>query len=41
MWIITVHSKNNLKMFEYDNEKEARDAFKGMKGNKILSEIVY
>ncbi|MEH7544420.1 MULTISPECIES: hypothetical protein [Bacillaceae] len=41
MWIITVHSKNNLKMFEYDTEKEAKEAFEKIKGCKILTEILY
>ena len=41
MWVITVHAKENVKMFEFDTEKEAREAFKGIKGPKILSEVVY
>ncbi|AGK53338.1 MAG: hypothetical protein K0S25_2160 [Bacillus sp. (in: firmicutes)] len=41
MWVITVHSKEQTRMFEFDNEKEAREAFKEIKGCKILSEVVY
>ncbi|MGG4199073.1 hypothetical protein [Peribacillus frigoritolerans] len=38
MWIITIHSKNGIKMFEF---KEARDRFEVMEGCKILSEVIY
>jgi hypothetical protein len=42
MWIITSYSKeNNIKLFEFNTEKEAREAFKHIQGYKILSEIVY
>jgi hypothetical protein len=41
MWVITVYSKENTTMFEFDTEKEAREAFKNIQGCKILSEIVY
>ncbi|MDQ0247058.1 hypothetical protein J2S09_004699 [Bacillus fengqiuensis] len=41
MWVITVYSKENTKMFEFDTETEARDAFNKIQGCKILSEIVY
>ncbi len=41
MWIITVYSKENTTLFEFDTEKEARDTFEKMKGNKVLSEIIY
>ncbi|WP_129730137.1 hypothetical protein [Ectobacillus funiculus] len=41
MWVITVYSKENTTLFEFDTEEEARNAFKEMIGNKILSEIVY
>lgn len=42
MWVITVYSpENSTAMFEFDNEKEAREAFGKMKGRKILSEVVY
>ncbi|MEJ9231359.1 hypothetical protein LAV79_18110 [Peribacillus butanolivorans] len=41
MWIITVHAKNSIKMFEYDNEKEARAKFERIQGCKILSEVIY
>ena len=41
MWIITVHAKNSIKMFEYDTEKEARSKFERIQGCKILSEVIY
>ncbi|MEF2094576.1 hypothetical protein V3595_07855 [Bacillus sp. CFBP9009] len=41
MWVITVFLKENIKIFEFDTEKEAKEIFKNIKGNKILSEIVY
>lgn len=42
MWIITVYSKgNNISMFEFDSEKEAKEAFKNVSGCKILSEVIY
>jgi hypothetical protein len=41
MWIITLYSKENTTMFEFDTEKEAREAFENIQGCKILSEVVY
>ena len=42
MWIITVYSKgNNISMFEFYSEKEAKEAFKNVSGCKILSEVIY
>jgi hypothetical protein len=42
MWIITVYSKRNcITMYEFNIEKEAREAFKSIQGVKVLSEIVY
>ncbi|WP_264766590.1 hypothetical protein [Metabacillus sediminilitoris] len=41
MWIITVYSKENIRIFEFDTVREAREAFKKFQGYKILSEIVY
>lgn len=42
MWIITVYSKgNNISMFEYNSEKEAKEAFSNVSGCKILSEVIY
>lgn len=42
MWIITVYSKgNNISMFEFDSEKEAKEALKNVSGFKILSEVIY
>lgn len=41
MWIITAHSKNDIKMFEFDTEKEAKAAFERIEGYKILTEVIY
>lgn len=45
MWIITVFStyskENKITMYEFDNEKEAREHFKTIHGYKILSEVIY
>ncbi|SIR55340.1 hypothetical protein SAMN05878482_104235 [Peribacillus simplex] len=41
MWVITVFLKGNIKIFEFDTEKEAKELFINMNGTKILSEIVY
>jgi hypothetical protein len=42
MWVMTIYSKGNeITMFEFDTEKEAREAFKKVQGCKILSEVIY
>ena len=41
MWVITLYLKGTIKMFEFDKEEEAKDAFKNIQGTKILSQIVY
>jgi len=41
MWVITLYSKENITMFEFDTEKEAREAYENIQGYKILSEVVY
>ncbi|MFD2215143.1 hypothetical protein [Metabacillus endolithicus] len=42
MWVITVYSEHNHpKMFEFNNEKEAKEAYDKIKGSKFLSQIVY
>ncbi|TWE08188.1 hypothetical protein FB550_101202 [Neobacillus bataviensis] len=42
MWNITVYSnENSIIMYEFNTEKEAREAFNHITGCKILSEIVY
>ena len=41
MWVITVYSKENITMFEFDTEEEAREAFENIPGSKIISEIFY
>ncbi|NHC41593.1 hypothetical protein G6549_16685 [Bacillus sp. MM2020_1] len=42
MWVMTIYSKGNeITMFEFNTEKEAREAFKKVRGCKILSEVIY
>lgn len=41
MWVITLFLKNDIKMYEFNKEEEARNALKNIKGSKILSQIVY
>lgn len=41
VWVITIFLNENMKMYEFNTEKEAREAFRKIKGDKILSEIVY
>ncbi|NHC38903.1 hypothetical protein G6549_02920 [Bacillus sp. MM2020_1] len=42
MWVITVFSDGRCsKIYEYDTENEAREAFNTIHGYKILTEMVY
>ncbi|GHI00770.1 hypothetical protein [Neobacillus kokaensis] len=41
MWVITVHSKNSVQMFEFDNQEEAKAAYKDIRGVKYLSHVIY
>ncbi|MGG0410152.1 hypothetical protein [Peribacillus simplex] len=41
MWIITIHSNKNVKMFEFDTEQEARSIFEKIQGCKFLTEVIY
>ena len=42
MWNITVYSKGKfITMYEFNTEREAKEAFKNISGHKILSEIIY
>ncbi|MFP3845833.1 hypothetical protein [Priestia filamentosa] len=41
MWVITVHSRKNTKMFEFNTEREAREAFENIEGSKVLTEVIY
>ncbi|MED4286834.1 hypothetical protein P4678_24710 [Priestia megaterium] len=42
MWVITVYSNlNDTTMFEFENETEARKAFKEIQDCKVLSEVIY
>jgi len=41
VWVITVYSECEIKMFEYDTEQEAREALQNIPNYKILTEVVY
>jgi len=41
MWVITVYADDRIKMFEFDDEKEAKESIKKIKGSKILSHVIY
>ncbi|MBA9042346.1 hypothetical protein HNP21_005481 [Bacillus aryabhattai] len=44
MWVITVINAysggNNVTMYKFETEKEARETFENLQGCKILSEII-
>ena len=41
MWTITVFSDDRCsKIYEFETEKEAREAFKNIQGCKILTEMI-
>ncbi|MBI0578596.1 hypothetical protein IEC97_14615 [Neobacillus cucumis] len=41
MWIITVYLKEEITMFEFNTEKEARETLGKVQGYKVLSEVIY
>lgn len=41
MWVLTAYEENAIKMFEFEDEKEARESFRNYKGTKILSHVIY
>lgn len=41
MWVITLHSKSNVRMFEFESEKGAKEVFERLQGCKILSQVIY
>jgi hypothetical protein len=41
MWILTAYEEDAVTMFEFEDEKEARETFKNYKGTKILSHVIY
>jgi hypothetical protein len=41
MWVITLHTEENIQFFEFSTEKEAREALQEMGGNLILTEVIY
>lgn len=36
VWVITVHSKDSIQVFEFDTEKEAKEALAAIQDYKIL-----
>ncbi|MCM3439858.1 hypothetical protein AB3Z07_22490 [Metabacillus halosaccharovorans] len=41
MWVITVYADDRIKMFEFEDEKEAKESIKKIQGSKILSHVIY
>lgn len=41
MWVLTVYAGKEMKMFEFETEMQAREAFAKTNGCKVLSEVVY
>jgi len=37
MWVITVFEESTYRMFEFENEMDANQALKSLKGSAILS----
>jgi hypothetical protein len=40
VWIITLFFKDNTVQFEFETEKEAKEAFRKMNGCKFLTKVV-
>ncbi|MGM7720173.1 hypothetical protein [Metabacillus sp. Hm71] len=41
MWVITVYAGESIKMYEFEDEIEAKESIQKIKGRKILSHVVY
>ncbi|WP_299086788.1 hypothetical protein [uncultured Metabacillus sp.] len=41
MWVITVYAEESIKMYEFEDEIEAKESIQKIKGRKILSHVVY
>lgn len=41
MWVLTLYSHDNIKMYEFESKEEAREEFDKMSGCKVLSEVIY
>ncbi|HZH62040.1 MAG TPA: hypothetical protein VEY70_21230 [Metabacillus sp.] len=41
MWVITVYADDRIKMYEFEDEKEAKESIQNMKGRKVLSHVIY
>ena len=41
MWILTVYQGDSITMYEFEDEKEAREAIKNHEGTKILSQLIH
>lgn len=40
MWVITLYADVSIKMFEFESEKEAKEVYNALKGNKYLSHLI-
>ncbi|CAH0193651.1 hypothetical protein ACIROD_07850 [Peribacillus sp. NPDC101481] len=41
MWIITLYKSRGIVMYEFETEQAAREVFCNIRGNKVLSEVIY
>ncbi|MEY9868921.1 hypothetical protein ABIE66_004300 [Peribacillus sp. B2I2] len=41
MWIITLYKNRGIVMYEFETEQAAREVFRNIQGNRILSEVIY
>ncbi|WP_458415244.1 hypothetical protein ACNQFZ_11055 [Schinkia sp. CFF1] len=41
MWVVTLYLHDNVKMYEFETEEEAKEKFDKLQGCKILSEVIY
>ncbi|WP_199445783.1 hypothetical protein [Bacillus weihaiensis] len=41
MWVLTVYANETIKMYEFDNEKEAKESCQKIEGTAFLSHVVY
>lgn len=40
MWVITLYSKDEVTMFEFDTVREAKETYNKLQGVRILSQIL-
>ncbi|KAA9016991.1 hypothetical protein [Niallia endozanthoxylica] len=41
MWVITVFAGQNVTMYEFESENEARERIQSLEGYTVLSNVVY